>query len=312
MTYTYFIGIDIGKDFFEVGRHDAPRQTQRFSNNTKGLQAFAKAYAESLSQTLVVLEATGGYETLLLNWLLNRQICTHRADPRTASYFIRSLGKRAKTDRLDADALARYGQERHRELRLARPPEPEQATLQALLARREDLLAIRVAESNRLKHPRYRDLKASVNAVLNVINAQIKALEASIESVIAATPRMKAKFECMIRMKGVGKQTAFTLLGQMPELGTLTRRQAASLAGCAPHPKDSGKTAGYRATAGGRAAIKRALFMAAMAARNFNTELKNFYQRLVQNGKKPMVALTAIMRKLITIINAKVRDECYA
>lgn len=112
----------------------------------------------------------------------------------------------------------------------------------------------------------------------------------------------------MTKVPGIGKQTAYTLLALMPELGALTRRKAASLAGCAPHPRDSGKSVGYRATIGGRQHVRRALFMAAMAARNWHPDLKAFYETLIQNGKKPMVALVAVMRKLIVILNAKIRD----
>ena len=312
MTYTYFIGIDIGKEFFEVGCHDTPLQTRRFANDLQGFSAFAEACAPKLSQALVVMEATGGYEAALLHWLLGRGVSTHRADPRAASYFIRSLGKRAKTDRLDACALARYAAERHGELPLARMQEEALIQLQSLLARRGDLVSMRVAESNRLKHPQYQTLRASVQTVLQVLGAEIKALEKAIDALVRQSSLLRAKLKIMTNVPGIGKQTAYTLLGLMPELGQLNRRQAASLAGCAPHPRDSGKISGYRATTGGRRTIKRALFMAAMAARNFHPELKGFYQRLISNGKKPMVALTAIMRKLVTILNAKIRDEIYA
>ena len=312
MTYTYFIGIDIGKEFFEAGGCTLPLQSRRFANNPAGFQAFTDAYADQLPAALAVLEATGGYERDLLAWLLARGLAVHRADPRKASYFIRSLGKRAKTDRLDACALARYGRERHGELPLSRLPEEAQETLRSLLARRADLLAMRVAERNRLQHPVYERWRGSIAAVLRTLDEQIDALQADMEAIIAASARLKAKLSVMTGVVGIGRQTACTLLGNMPELGTLTRRQAASLAGCAPHPKDSGKSAGYRSTTGGRAAVKRALFMAALSASRFNAVLREFYERLIQNGKKPMVALVAVMRKLITMLNAKIRDEVYA
>ncbi len=312
MTYSYFIGIDIGKDFFEAGGCNPPLQSERFANNPAGFQKFADAYANQLPTAMLVMEATGGYEHDLLVWLLERGIAVHRADPRKASYFIRSLGKRAKTDRLDACALARYGQERHAELPLAGLPEEGQEELHSLLTRRADLLAMRVAEQNRLKHPGYRRRRASVRAVLRTLNEQIEALQEDIDALIEQSTRMTAKFRVMTAVPGIGKQTASTLLGFMPELGLLNRKQAASLAGCAPHPKDSGKTIGYRSTTGGRGDVKRALFMAALSASRFNSALREFYHRLLKNGKKPMVALTAVMRKLIVILNAKIRDEVYA
>ena len=299
MSYLYYIGIDIGKDFFDVScleaqtkalalvrAKDSLHQAEKFSNNLKGFVDFCLAYSEQLAQSFVVLEATGGYETALIAHLLQKGYAVHRADPRAASYFIRSLGKRAKTDRLDALALARYGQERHEELPLAFVQDDAQIMLQSLLARRSDLVAMRAAEQNRLKHPIYNDLQDSVQAVLQTLNAQIDLLHESIAKLISESKIVTTKLKIMTNMKGVGNQTAYSLLGLMPELGTLTRRQAASLAGCAPHPKDSGKTIGYRKTTGGRQAIKRALFMAAMAARNFHPELKLFYENLIKNGKK--------------------------
>ncbi len=316
MSYIYFIGIDVSKEWFDVAVHGAKAaKPQRFQNCGEGFAAFASCFAKLLPHALVVLESTGGYEIELIAALLRDGVSVHRADPRAASYFIRSLGKRGKTDQLDALALARYGAERHASLRLCRVCEASQEELQALLSRRADLVAMRVAEQNRRQHPRYdrfASLKGSLNTMLAVLNAELAELESQITALIEQSPAMTAKYDIMTGVKGIGKQTAFSLLASMPELGTLTRRQAASLAGCAPHPRDSGKTQGYRATRGGRGGVKRSLFMAAMAARRFNLDLRLFYERLIGNGKKPMVAITAIMRKLIVILNAKLRDYAHA
>jgi transposase len=290
MTFIHFIGIDISKNFFDVA------------------MLGAKTFEAELPEALVVLEATGGYETVLIVFLLARGVSVHRADPLTAKHFIRSLRLRAKTDRLDAIALARYGAERHAELVQCQASDANQEELGALIARRADLVAMRVAEQNRQQHPRYATLQASLRAILKALDIQIAVLQTRMETLILQSTILTEKRDVLTSVKGVGKQTATVLLAAMPELGTLTRRQAASLAGCAPHPRDSGNTQGYRRTAGGRTLVKRALFMAAMAAKRFNPTLKNFYERLVANGKKKMVALTAVMRKLITILNAKIRD----
>ncbi len=312
MTYIHFIGIDVSKEWFDVAVHARAAKPQRFPNSGAGFAAFAKRFAAELPQALVVLESTGGYESALIAVLLHERIAVHRAHPLTAKHFIRSLGKRAKTDQLDAMALAAYAHERQHSLALCRIPDPAQARLGLLLARRADLVAMRAAEQNRRQHPNYATLQASLDAMQECLNGQLAEIEREIAALIELSPAMAAKYGVMTGVKGIGKQTAFTLLGAMPELGSLTRRQAASLAGCAPHAKDSGKTSGYRSTSGGRAVIKRSLFMAAMAARRFNPELRAFYERLVGNGKKPMVAITAIMRKLIVILNAKLRDHEYA
>ncbi len=308
MAYQYAIGIDVGKDHFDAALHGARVKPSRFSNSGEGFAKFRKEFSAQLPQALVVLEATGGYETALLAELLSHGISVHRADPLTAKHFIRSLGKRAKTDRLDAMALARYGWERQDMLRLFELKDKSQQELNTLLARRQDLLSMRIAEETRLAHPRYQDVQACLKAVLKALSGQLEAIEGRIDALIGASQELSAKLELMTSLKSIGKKTAIVLLGHMPELGTLTRRQAGSLAGCAPHPRDSGLMRGYRRTIGGRAAVKRALFMAAMCARRYNPALSAFYDRLVQNGKKPIVAIVAVMRKLVTILNAMLRD----
>jgi transposase len=311
MTYIHFIGIDVSRKWFDAVAHAKAAKPARFTNDEAGFAAFVRCFAEALPQALVVMEATGGYETALMQVLLARGVRMHRADPRAASHFIRSLGRRAKTDALDARALARYAAERHAELRLVQPQDAAQDELQLLQARRADLVAARAAERNRLKHPRYAGLREEIQSMIAELQRRIDAYDARIDALIAQCRDLTRKRDVLTAVTGVGRQTAVTLLACMPQLGCLTRRQAASLAGCAPHPRDSGKHTGYRRTQGGRKTVRNALFMAAMTARNFNPQLRAFYARLIQNGKKPMVALTAIMRKLITILNAKIRDEIY-
>jgi transposase len=308
MDYTHFIGIDISKEHFDAVLHGATAKPLRFANGGEGFAAFKAAFKASLKGALVVLEATGGYEAALLAFLLKDGSAVHRADPLTAKHFMRSLRKQGKTDRLDAAALARYGAERHESLALFTLKDEAQEQLGALLSRRQDLVVMRTAEQTRLGHPRYRNLKASLNAVIKTLNSQIKAIEEEIAKIIRQSKALGAKVAIMTAITGIGQITASVLAGFMPELGTLTRRRAAALAGCAPHPRDSGRSRGYRATTGGRASVKRALFMAALSARKSNPALCSFYERLIQNGKKPMVAITAIMRKLIVILNARLRD----
>jgi transposase len=308
VTYTHFIGIDIAKESFDAATHGAAAKPLRFQNSGEGFAAFAEAFATQLASAFVVVEATGGYEAALLAFLLARGIAVHRADPLTAKHFIRSLRKHAKTDKLDAAALARYGAERHATLALFTSKDEAQEQLGALLSRRQDLVLMRAAESARLAHPRYAKLKASLNAMIKALDGQIAAIEDEIGRILRQSKALAAKVAVMTGLTGIGQKTAALLAGFMPELGTLTRRKAASLAGCAPHPRDSGAFKGYRATTGGRAAVKRALFMAALSARKSNPALRAFYERLVQKGKKPMTAMTAVMRKLIVILNAMLRD----
>ena len=150
-------------------------------------------------------------------------------------------------------------------------------------------------------------LARSVAAVLATLNSEIAALEARAAEIVAADPLLKARFDALTSIPGVGRQTALVLQARMPELGRIDRRAAASLAGCAPHPRDSGLTRGRRTVWGGRASLKRALFMAAMAARNHDPAMRAFFDRLVHNGKPKMVAIVAVMRKIVVIANARIR-----
>lgn len=311
MSFIYYIGIDISRDWFDVAVHREAARPQRFQNCGEGFAAFANEYREILRDSLIVLEATGGYETNLLLNLHKAGACVHRVQPLKSAHYIRSLRVNGKTDALDAVALARYGAERHESLAVFQPADETLQTLQDLQMRRSDLVSMRTAERQRIKHPRYAQLHASIEEVCNLLDQQIKEIEEQMAAIIEETDDLKQKHQVMRSFKGIGDTTAMCLLACMPELGNLTRREAAALAGLAPYPKDSGKTSGYRATRGGRKTVRNALFMAALSAKAYNPQLKEFYDRLVKNGKKPIVALTAVMRKMIVILNAKIRDARY-
>ncbi|WP_133121961.1 transposase, partial [Pleomorphomonas carboxyditropha] len=222
--------------------------------------------------------------------------------------FIRSFGTLAKTDALDAEALARYGRDRWDRLSLFLPPEADRKMLTDLVARREDLVALKVAEQNRARAPAGKLIKASCQTILRTVTREIKAIEEETRALIEKSPQLRAAFHQMRSLPGVGAITATALLAHMPELGSLQRRQAASLAGVAPHANDSGQFKGHRTMRGGRSEVRRLLFLAALAASHAKGPLREVYQRLVQNGKKPIVAIGALMRKIIVILNAKLRD----
>lgn len=313
MSYLHFFGIDVSKDHIDVALYETKAtkaaKPKRYPNSGEGFAAFVADNAPLLADSFVVLEATGGYETALLSALCPQGIAVHRATPLHAKHFIRSLGKIAKTDKLDALALARYGFERHETLPLFVEKSAEMQELSDLLMRRDDYMSMRKAEIVRLKHPHYSNMKQNVESHLAYLDEQIRYIGKKIKELVSAAPELKQKMDVLTNVKGIGEQTAFVLLGLMPELGNLTRRQAASLAGCAPHARDSGKMRGYRQVWGGRHCIKTALFMASLSACRSNVDLSVFYKRLVLSGKKKMVALNAVMRKLIVILNAKLRDS---
>jgi len=300
---TYFVGCDVGKT--EIVVYSSRDQTiTTLVNEPISLARFADSLDPGC---LVVCEATGGYEVALLDALVAADRPAHRADARKVKAFIRSLGTLAKTDAIDARALARYGQERHDRLQRWVPGDTEQLALHALVMARRDIVADKTAWNNRQKAPGAKAAYTLIAPILTALDDQLAAINTAIASLVQSG-HLATRARVLQAIPGIGAVTAHSIVALMPELGTLDRKQAASLAGLAPHPKQSGQTNAYRRVRGGRPILRQAMFMAAMSATRHNPALKAFYQRLIAKGKKPIVALTATMRKLITIANAKIRD----
>ena len=306
-VYNNYVGIDIGKFSFVVALH-GQRQTKEYDNDSSGIQDFMKDYHKYLSNGLCILETTGGYEMRLVLTLCDKDYKVHRANTRKVKHFIKSLGNAAKTDNLDAKALALYGYERGERVDCFTPASKQSLALYELVQRRQDLKRLLVAEKNRLQAPRAELIKESCKTMIETINNQIKLITEQLNLLIEQDPVLKIKKKTLKTVPGIGDITANELLILLPELGTLNRRQVASLAGVAPMANESGTFKGYRATGHGRSDIKPILFMSAMAARNSNSSLKSFYNRLIGAGKKKMVALTALMRKIIVIANARISE----
>ena len=304
--YNNFIGIDIGKSFFVVALYPS-KKTYEYNNNSSGIYKFIRQFKSELASGFTVLEATGGYETKLLTYLCKKNFAVHKAHPRSAKFFIRSLGKDAKTDALDAIALALYAYERHDRLSLYQLPSEVQIALNELVQRKCDLKQMLVAEKNRAQSPSTNCTKASVKKTITFLEKQLKSNAEEIAEILEQAPELQAKKELLKTIPGVGDVIAIDLLVLLPELGELNRRQIAALAGVAPRARDSGSYAGYRSVGHGRSGVKSTLFMAAMAARNSYSPLREFYNRLIDNGKKKIVAITALSRKIITIANAKIK-----
>jgi transposase len=300
----HFIGCDVGKTSIVVF-DSRDGQIRAVDNRPADLAKFAA----SLDPTcLVVCEATGGHEAALLQPLIHANCAAHRADARKVKAFIRSFGTLGKTDAIDARALAAYGRERHAKLARWQSHDPARDRLQALVLTRRDLIAERVACKNRLAAPGAAAVKPYLGKLLTCLDAQIAAITRAINALIGSHQVLAKASKALCGIVGIATTTAAALLALMPELGTLNRREAASLAGLAPHPKQSGATDAYRRTRGGRPDIKRTLFMAAMVAAHHDPIQRAFYQRLLTQGKKPLVALTAVMRKLLIIANAVLRQ----
>lgn len=303
---TRFLGADVGKA--EIVVHDMRGNARHtIPNKPKDLAAFA-AKAELDASCLVVCEATGGYEDALLAALLAAECPAHRADARKVKAFIRSYGTLAKTDALDAKALAAYGQERHASLPRWQAPDPARENLQTLVLTRADFVATRTAYRNRLAAPGSTLVHAQLETLITVLSEQIEAVDEAMAKTLSEATALKRAKKALTSIKGIGDTTAIVLLALLPELGRLDRRQITSLAGLAPHPNQSGATERYRRTKGGRPEVKQALFLPAQTAARFNPVLKEAYQRLLKAGKPPIVAIVAIMRRLLVIANARLRD----
>ena len=300
-----FIGCDVGKTsiiVFELGAG----QSRAIPNKPADLAAFA---AELDDTCLVVCEATGGYESALLAALIGVGRAAHRACARKVKAFIRSLGTLGKTDSIDARALARYGYERHADLARWCARDRVRDQLQALVLLRRDFVDARVATKNRMSSPNAEVARPHLQILLEGLDGRIAAIEAEIAALLANSDELRHATATVSKLVGIGPITAASLVALMPELGSLDRRQVAALAGLAPHPRQSGATDGYRRVKGGRPEVRKVLFMAALTAAVRCPQMKAFYQRLVANGKKRIVAITAVMRKLIVICNAMIRDS---
>lgn len=307
-SYTSFIGIDIGKLTFFVAVH-GQKVVKEYENTSSGINQFLNDFKKTLSTSLCILETTGGYEMRLLLALCGQKYAIHRANTRHVKNFIRSYGNTAKTDRLDAKHLALYGFERSQSLMLFIPPSEQAMQLYELVQRRIDLKHMLVAEKVRLKAPRTFYMSESIQLIIDVLTQELESITKQIETVITLDPILKQKQKTLRTIPGIGPIIANELITLLPELGELNRREIAALVGLAPLANDSGQFRGYRRTSYGRQGIKPLLFLAAMAARNSNSSLKTYYESLIARGKLKMVAMVALMRKIIVMANARLKDD---
>lgn len=303
--YHNFLGIDISKQDFHANLH-GEHPVNVYENTEHGFAQFYTSYRSYFSDGLVVLEVTGGYERNLIRYLQERNVDVHRANTRQVKKFIGSYGCLGKSDAIDARGLALYGKERHESLVLF--SEPERESLMKLVTRRLDLVSMRTQEKNRLQAPESELTRDSIEAVIAVLNAEVARIEEMIASRIAQDKVLTEQKVILETIPGIADVSSIKLLCLLPELGLVNNKQIASLAGLAPHPNESGKKVGHRFVRGGRKDVKASLFNPAMAASRSDSALGQHYQNLIGRGKKKMVAMTALMRKIVVIANAKIRD----
>lgn len=300
------IGIDVSKKCFDV--HVLPTdQRERFSNDPAGIQQCLQRCQQEQPE-LIVMEATGGYESLLAGTLQAEGLAVAVVNPRRIRDFARARGQMAKTDALDAKIIACYGA-------TLQPAATEQVSdnarkLKALVARRHQLVQMHTTESNRTEHAVDKEIKNSLAAVVRTIKKQIEKIDKQIKDHIDQQPELKQRAESLKTVPGIGDTTAYMLVTELPELGRYNRRQIAALVGVAPMNRDSGMFRGKRMTGGGRRQVRARLFMPTLVAVQYNPALRTYYRKLVeQQGKCKMVALTAAMRKLLCILNTMLKNN---
>lgn len=297
-----YVGIDVGKASLDVSQHQVGKVI-RWQNTNQGVSKLGACISE-WEPALVVVEASGGYERKILAEMHARDIMVVVANPTRVRAYANAAGKLAKTDEIDARMIAEYGA-----VMKPRPQEQKsekQAEMEALVTRRQQLVSMLSQEKNRL-HTTPATTQAHVEKHILWLMEELSQIEKEISTLIDSTEEWRQKADLLDSFKGVGKVTIMTLLAKMPELGAVNRQEIAALAGLAPYNKDSGYRRGKRRIFGGRADVRQVLYMATLSAIKSNPQIKTFYTRLVEAGKPKKVAVTAAMRKMLTILNAILR-----
>jgi transposase len=300
-----YIGIDVSKKQLDVAIRPGNDFFQ-VANDDLGLAALVQRLV-SLQPQLILLEASGGFETLAAASLRQADLPAQIINPRQVRRFADSTGRLAKTDKIDAGVLAHFAEVLKPPLRPW--PEAQQQELAALMTRRRQLVEMVVMEKNRLGTAWSPKVRKSLQVHLQALQEQLKELEQDLDDFIRRSPLYLEKDQLLQSVPGVGALTSQSLMAWLPELGTLNRKQIAALVGVAPFNRDSGQMRGRRTVWGGRKQVRPSLYMATIAACRFNPAIQNFYQRLLQAGKRKKVAITACMRKLLTILNAVLKHQ---
>lgn len=302
---TIFVGIDVSKDRLDVAVLPGG-EVFVVARDAAGLDALAARLAP-LRPAAVALEATGGFETVVAATLGAAGLPVVVVNPAQVRAFGRALGQRAKTDPIDARLIAAFVAATRPAIR----PLPDEATtrLADLVARRRQIIAMMVAERQRLKRFAERRLQRSITRLLEALQRELSEVDAEIDSDVRSSPAWRENEDLLTSVPGIGPTIARTMIAELPEIGLLDRRQIAALAGLAPWTRQSGQWKGRSFIGGGRASVRAALHMGAVTAIRHNPTLKAFRDRLIAAGKPKMVALVAVARKLLTILNAIIRDR---
>lgn len=300
-----FVGIDISKDWLDVAVSPSSKE-YRVAYKRKQLTKFVDEMVR-LQPSRIILEATGAYEVEIAEALSNAELPVCVINPRQSRDFARATGELAKTDRVDARVLAEFGRALRPTVRPLASAHARQ--LREIMDRRGQILETLLAERNRLQRTESKTVKASLRSHIRYLERQLKKIEDALSDQINASPAWQEDVDLLTSVPGVGQLTAANLTILLPEIGTIGRRQIAKLVGVAPLSRDSGLRQGSRSIWGGRAQVRRALYMSTLVATRYNPVIAALYNRLVERGKPKKVAIVACMRKLLIISNAMIRDR---
>lgn len=305
MLKEIFVGIDVAQDQLDV--HVIPK-AEHFTcpNDANGIASLVSRLQKE-HPTVIIMEASGGYEITVAAELGAAGLPVAIVNPRQVRDFARGIGKLAKTDKIDALVLARFGETNRPEPQPI--PTDEQKQIKELLTRRRQLVGLRSSEKNRRHSARSMRVRQSIDTVITTLDRELEEIDRDIDDLIRKSPLWREQEKLLKTFKGVGPVTTRTLLAKLPELGKLDRQEIACLVGLAPLNKDSGKMRGKRMISGGRKDVRDALYMAARSAVNHNKVIKTFYERLMKAGKLYKVAMTACMRKILVILNTMVKTK---
>ncbi len=306
MNSEAFVGVDVSKDRLDVNVLPS-NDAHQFANDDAGIIQLIKLLKKVVPK-LIVFESTGGIEMPAISSLIEHQLPVVMVNPRQIRDFAKATGRLAKTDALDAQTIARFARDVRPELRPLKDEHTQ--LLSALNARRRQIVDMLVAEKNRL-HTAHKKNKKSIHKHIQWLEKSLANINDDIDKTIKKSPAWRENDKILQSFKGVGPVVSATLLCDLPELGTLDRKKIATLVGVAPLNCDSGRYRGTRRIKGGRANVRRQLYMAAVAAARHNPAIKDFYNRLIEAGKPPKLALTACMRKILTILNAMMKNQSY-
>jgi transposase len=299
-----FVGVDVSKDRLDVAlKGGGP--IEQVGNDRRGIARLV-GELRGRNPSVIVVEATGGYERAVVTSLYRAGLPVARVSPQRVHQYGRARGLLAKTDRIDARNLAEYGEHIRPRLYVGKDQDVEQ--LSALLSRRKQVNEMLQAERSRLRRVEG-ELRGSLERVIRCLKEEMMVLDREVSDYVEGHAVLREREELLRSARSIGPVTAATLIAELPELGELDRKQIAALVGVAPMNQDSGRRRGYRKTRGGRADVRRTLYMATLTGVRYNPVLKANYERLVGRGKEKKVALTACMRKILIILNAMVRDQ---